>query len=196
IRQETGLRETSIAHYQHYLRKFASYLQTIQLNDLKDLSPPVLSGFVVEFSQKVRWASLRNACGVLHVFLRYLYRERTLDRDLSSAVERPQTYRLSNIPRSIGWDEVRRMLEAVDRRTPKGKRDYAILLLLVSYGLRAREVAALTLDDIDWRNERFRIPERKAGHSTMYPLSSIVGEAILEYLKQGRPQTTDRHIFF
>jgi hypothetical protein len=131
LREEKGLRETSIAHYTHYLRQFASYLQTIQLDDLKALSPPVLSGFVIEFSRSVRWASLRNACGVLHVFLRYLYRERTLDRDLSNAVERPQTYRLSNIPRSITWEEVRRMLEAVDRRSPRGKRDYAILLLLV-----------------------------------------------------------------
>ena len=78
------------------------------------------------------------------------------------------------------------MLEAVDRRTPIGKRDYAILLLLVTYGLRAREIAPMTLDDIDWRNDRLRVPERKAGHSTAYPLSSIVGEAILDYLKSGR----------
>src|ERR1041385_8926907 len=69
------------------------------------------------------------------------------------------------------------MLAAVDRRSSVGKRDYAILLLLVTYGLRGREVAALTLDDIDWERERLRIPERKAGHSTAYPLSSIVGEA-------------------
>src|SRR5207249_11752641 len=124
------------------------------------------------------------------------YRERLLPKDLSPAGKSPQTCRLAKIPRSITWDEVRRLLETVARRAPAGRRDYAILLLLVTYGLRAREVAALTLDDIDWRQERFRIPERKAGHSTMYPLSSIVGEAILEYLKQGRPETTDRHIFF
>ena len=71
-------------------------------------------------------------------------------RDLSSAVESPRTYRLAELPRSITWDEVRRMLDAVDRRTSLGIRDYAILLLLVTYGLRAREVAALRLDDIDW----------------------------------------------
>ncbi|HUF08555.1 MAG TPA: site-specific integrase [Rhodothermales bacterium] len=87
------------------------------------------------------------------------------------------------------------MLEGVDRRTPVGKRDYAILLLLVTYGLRAGEVAGLRLDDIHWRNDRLRIPERKAGHSTAYPLSSIVGEAILDYLKHGRPQTKLRHVF-
>jgi integrase len=88
------------------------------------------------------------------------------------------------------------MLETVDRRKPVGKRDYAILLLLVTYGLRAREVAALTLDDIDWRNNRLKVPERKADHSTAYPLSSIVAEAIVDYLKSGRPQNSDRHVFF
>lgn len=88
------------------------------------------------------------------------------------------------------------MLESVDRRTPVGKRDLAILLLLVTYGLRAREIAALTLEDMDWRKEKFRVPERKAGHSTAYPLSPIVGQAILDYLQNGRPKTSERFLFF
>ncbi len=196
LREEKGLRETSILLYQHCLRQFASYLQRIGLRDLRHLSPVVLSGFATAYAERVHWSGLRNACGSLRVFLRYLHRERILTKDLSSALEHPQTYRLSGIPRSITWDQVRLVLEGVDRRTPTGKRDYAILLLLVTYGLRAREVAALTLDDIDWRNDRLGIPERKAGHSTAYPLSAIVGEAILDYLKNGRPKTQDRHIFF
>ncbi len=142
------------------------------------------------------WGSVRNACGVLHVFLGYLHRERILPTDLGPAVEPPQTYRLDKIPRSITWEEVRRLLESIDRRTPAGRRDYAIVLLLVTYGLRAREVAALTLDDFDWRTDRLRVPERKAGHSTAYPLSPVVGQAVVDYLQNGRPQSTDRHIFF
>jgi len=85
-------------------------------------------------------------------------------------------------------------LASVDRRSPCGKRDYAMLLLLSTYGLRACEVAALTLDDIDWRNERFRIRERKAG-TTTYPLSAVAGAAIIDYLKNGRPVTTNREVF-
>jgi len=88
------------------------------------------------------------------------------------------------------------VLGAVDRRAPCGKRDYAILLLLVTYGLRAREVAALTLDDIDWRRDRLAIPGRKAGHSTAFPLSAVVGEALVDYLRHGRPGSGDRHVFF
>ena len=59
-----------------------------------------------------------------------------------------------------------------------------------------REIAALTLEDIDWKRERLAVPERKAGHSTAFPLSALVGEAILDYLRDGRPDTTDRHVFF
>lgn len=196
LREERGLRETSIRHYWYYLRRLEAYLKQIEIHDLGDLSPVVLSAFVTENSRCLSKTSLRGLCSSLRVFLRYLYRERLIPRDLSYIVESPQRYRLSDIPRSITWAQVRRMLDAVDRRTPMGKRDYAILLLLATYGLRAREVARLTLDDIDWRRERLRIPERKAGHSTAYPLSPIVGEAIVDYLRHGRPETPARHVFF
>jgi len=88
------------------------------------------------------------------------------------------------------------MLQVVDRRTVRGRRDYAILLLLVTYGLRAHEVVKLTLDDFDWQQERFQVPARKAGHWSAYPLANVVAEAIIDYLQHGRPQTTDRHLFF
>ncbi len=133
---------------------------------------------------------------MLKVFLRYCQREQILTHDLSQAVEMPQAYRLAELPRSISWDDVRRMLAVVDRRTVRGRRDYAILLLLVTYGLRAHEVASLTLDDIDWQRDRLQVPQRKAGHWTAYPLANVVGTAILEYLQHGRPQTADRHLFF
>jgi site-specific recombinase XerD len=196
LREERGLRETTIFHYAHYLRAFESYLESIKLRRLRDLSPVVLDAFLTHRAAELGKCGVRDMCGTLRVFLRYLYRECRLSRDLSGTLEKPRTYRLSHIPRSVTWDEVRRVLICVDRRSPTGRRDYAILLLLITYGLRAREVAALMLDDVDWKNERLRIPERKAGHSTAYPLSSIVGNALLEYLRQGRPETRDRHIFF
>ena len=88
------------------------------------------------------------------------------------------------------------MLKTVDRRSFVGKRDYVILLLLVTYGLRAREVAALTLEGIDWKRDRLHVRGRKAGHSTVYPLAPIVGEALLDYLRQDRPKAAVRALFF
>ena len=140
--------------------------------------------------------TVRNAAGVLRVFLRYVHRQGILISDLSESVGWPQVYRLSSLPRSISWADVNRVLDSVERRSESGRRDYAILLLLVTYGLRAREIAALTLEDIDWKRERLAIPERKAGHSTAFPLSVVVGEALIDYLRRGRPTTDDRHVFF
>ena len=196
LRGERGLRDETVAHYGHHLRQLDAYLRQIGLEDLRALSPVVVSGFLTDRSRDLHRTGVRDRCGVLRVFLRYLHRQGVLARDLSGTVEAPPVYRLATIPRSITWDEVRRMLETVDRRTVVGRRDYAMLLLLVTYGLRAREVAALTLDDLDWRYDRLRVPERKAGHSTAYPLSPLVGQAILEYLKAGRPTTSSRRIFF
>ena len=197
LAMDRGLRPASIRQYLHHLRRFEAYLSSVGIRKLHELSPAVLSAFTAERSANgLSKTTVSNCCGVLRVFLRYAYREGVIGSDLSKTVEWPQVYRLSSIPRSISWTDVGRVLAGVDRRTACGKRDYAILLLLVTYGLRGREVAALTLDDIDWKRERLAVPERKAGHSTAFPLSKTVGEAIVDYLQHGRPKTTDRHVFF
>lgn len=195
LTEEKGLRPRSIKQYRFHLYQFSAYLKRIGIDDLTKLSPTVLSGFVAEYGQRVAWTTLRNACGTLRVLLRYLHREGVLAKDFSSLVEFPQSYRHASIPRSISWEQVEQVLAGIDRRSVSGKRDYAMLLLLATYGLRACEVAALTLDDIDWHNERLKIRNRKAGNTTTYPLSAVVGVAIVDYLKNGRPATTHREIF-
>lgn len=195
--EERGLRPASVNGYRFHLDRFEAYLSHIGVTAIADLSPTILSAFVVErASTGLSKSTVRSTAGVLRVFLRYVHRQGVLTSDLSDSVGWPQVYRLSSIPRSISWADVNRVLAAVERRSEVGRRDYAILLLLVTYGLRAREIAALTLDDIDWKRERLAIPERKAGHSTAFPLSSVVGEALADYLRHGRPSTTDRHVFF
>jgi integrase/recombinase XerD len=196
LQEERGLRAATIYKYGHRLNGFADYLKRLGVKSLTELSPALLASFVVDTAPKLARTGKRDLCGIIRVFLRFCHRQQVIAKDLSGAVEMPQAYRLADVPRSITWDEVRRMIEAVDRRTALGRRNYAILLLLVTYGLRAHEVAKLTLDDIDWKRERLQIPERKAGHWTAYPLANVVAEALIEYLRAGRPQTQDRHVFF
>lgn len=192
---ERGLRLASVNHYRFHLDHFESYLTRAGV-EVRDLSPVLLSAFVTERSGAgLARTTVRDCCGVLRVFLRYAHREGVVSRDLADTVDWPQVYRLATIPRSITWAEVERVLAGVDRRAPAGRRDYAILLLLVVYGLRGREVAALTLDDIDWKRERLAVPERKAGHSTAFPLSPVVGTALVDYLRNGRPATSERRVF-
>ncbi len=195
--RERGLRPATISQYRYHLRRFEAYLDRIEVGRLSELSAPLISAFVAEFAGcGMSKATVGVGCGMLRVFLRYAHREGLIARDLSTAVEGPQIYRLADIPRSISWTEVGQVLACVERRAPAGKRDYAILLLLATYGLRSREIAALTLDDIDWKHERLAVPSRKAGHSTAFPLSRSVGEALVDYLRYGRPETSSRRVFF
>lgn len=196
LRQERGLREATLVQYRHYLQRLQEYLRRVGRPLLPDLPPAAVSAFITESGQTIDKRSVQSLCSILKVFFRYLYRVGLMTRDLGKAIESPRRYSLSNLPRSITWTEVERMLQKVDRRSAVGKRDYAILLLLVTYGLRAREVGALTLDDIDWKRDHLHIRGRKAGHSTAYPLAPPVGEALLDYLKRGRPETTERAVFF
>ena len=193
---ERGLRRTTLHGYECYLRSFERYLRRVGVQQLVELSPALISTFVAERSAGLATASVGLLCGALREFLRYAHREGVLASDLSKTVDRPRTYRLSDIPRSISRAEVSRVLACVDRSSTRGKRDYAALLLLGTYGLRSREIAALTLDHIDWKRERLSVPGRKGGHSTAFPLSSSVGEALVDYLQHGRLQSAERHVFF
>jgi len=196
LAEERGLRSTTLRGYRYHLGRFEAYLRRIGVESISELSPTLLSTFVVERAALgLATHSLHEEASVLRVFLRYAFRERLVPGDLSASVDSPRAYRLSTIPRSISSEEVGRVLAGVDRRTAAGKRDYAILLLLITYGLRSREIAKLTLDDIDWKRERLAIPERKAGHSTAFPLTATVGGAVVDYLRHGRPVTTERHVF-
>lgn len=194
LREERGARPATVEHYGHGLRRLAAYLARVGA-ELRHLSPALLASFVIDSAPSLSASSRSNLCGTVRVFLRYCHREGIVVEDLSSAVELPQGYKLATLPRAIGWDEVQRMLAAVDRRTAVGRRDYAILLLLVTYGLRAAEVARLTLDDIDWKHDRLHIRERKAGNATTYPLATPVAEALLAYIRSGRPESADRQVF-
>lgn len=195
LRQERGLKETTISRYQHVLRRFERYLERIGLAELHELSAPLLSAFIAESSEQLGPRTLVDFASVLRVFLGFLYREQIIPTDLRRVVEAPQLHRLADVPRSISWAQVQAVLEAVDRRSPVGKRDYALILLMVTYGLRAREIAGLTLESIDWKRERLLVADRKAGHTSAYPLSSVVGEAIIDYLQFARPKMESRALF-
>lgn len=195
LREERGLRESSIELYRHNLRCFETYLAGIGLDCPGKLSPTVLSGFTIESAKTHGKGAIGSLCSHVRVFLTYLYRQGTVSRDLSASVDRPRMYRLSSVPRAISRAELRQVLEAIDRESSTGKRDFAMILLLATYGLRAREVAALTLDSIDWSGERLQVSERKSGHSTAYPLSPRVGEAIAEYLRHARQDSPERALF-
>lgn len=195
LRNERGLQKATIERYLSMLRSFERYLNRMQVRQLTALSPTILSAFIVDSSERLSARTLLDMTSVLRVFLAFLYRQRLITIDLSRVIEAPQRRRLVDVPRSINWADVQRMLAGVDRRSPVGKRDYAMLLLMVTYGLRAREIAALTLDCFEWKRDRLLLLGRKAGHTTAYPLSTEIGEAVIQYLQYARPESDSRILF-
>ena len=124
--------------------------------------------------------------GHLRAFLRFLAVAGEIPTGLDTQIDTPRVYRDERLPRALPWDTVRALLRTIDRTTPLS-RDYTILLLMATYGLRACEVVTLTLDDVQWRAGRLRIPQRKTRGSLRLPLTDEVGTALLDYLVTDAP---------
>jgi site-specific recombinase XerD len=129
-------------------------------------------------------------------FLRWLHIAERTTCDLSSAVIAPSIYAHEGIPSAIRAEDLKKVLTSAEGdRTARGLRDFAILTLLSTYGMRASEIVGLHLDDVDWRKEIVRIRHSKTGATSYLPLLPDVGEAILQYLEKSRPKTHFREMF-
>jgi integrase/recombinase XerD len=104
-------------------------------------------------------------------------------------------YRLAGIPDLLTDEEVTALLQAVDRSIALGKRDYAILVLAARYGMRPSDIRQLSLDHIDWRRCQIALPQAKTGRMLTLPLLPEVQDALIDYLRHGRPQTASRNVF-
>src|SRR5260370_29540935 len=118
------------------------------------------------------------------------------ERDLSTVVIGPTLYAYEGIPSALRAEDVQQVLKLTRRdRSAIGRRDYAILMLLSIYGLRAGEITALRLEDIDWKHSRLHVRHSKTGAHSTLPLLGKPGEAVLDYLRKGRPKTELRELF-
>jgi site-specific recombinase XerD len=127
-------------------------------------------------------------------FFRFLFQKRELEADLATSVPTVANWQLSTVPKYLTPQEVERVLEACDRRTAVGRRDYAILLLLARLGLRAGEVVSLQLEDLNWRAGEILVRGKGLLHDRM-PLPAEVGEALACNLRRDRPACRTRRIF-
>ena len=155
-----------------------------------------LDAYIASRGVSMRRSSKRAMVSTLRGVLRYLYGSGRMPWDLTDAIEGPPIYALEGIPSTIRREDIGRALQALRwDRSPQGRRDYAILMLLSTYGLRSGEIIGLRLSDIDWRHERLRIRHAKTGVYSELPLLHGPANALLDYLKHGRPETTLREVF-
>jgi integrase/recombinase XerD len=155
-----------------------------------------VDAYMKDRAGSLRRRSLKGVATNIRSFLRWLHITEQTMRDLSSTVIAPSLYAFESIPSALRAEDVKKVLTVTHQdRTPKGLRDYAILLLLSTYGVRAGEITTLRLDDVDWRKEAIRIRHHKTGATSYLPLLPAVGEALLHYLQKSRPKTPLREMF-
>jgi integrase/recombinase XerD len=181
-------RRAEMAKLLEWLRHLNKAVGSVTIDDL-DL-------YVSERATTLRRNSTAEVVSTLRGVLRYLHERGLLRRDFAPLLKGPTIYALEGIPSTIAPEDVRRALAALkEDRSPTGLRDYAIWMLLTTYGLRGAEIKALQLSDIDWRGERLRIRHSKTGAYSELPLLRKPANALLDYLRHGRPATSERTVF-
>lgn len=194
LQEERGLAASTITNYREYTKRFLISRFGGRRIDLSSLRANDVVRFVQRQASAVHSGAIKNVTTALRSFLAYVrYRGDTLV-DLTAAVPRVANWSQSAIPKGLPPEDVRRVLESCDRKTAVGRRDYAILLLLARLGLRAGEVASMSLDDIDWEGGHLAV-QGKSGKRCQLPLPTDVGKAIAAYLRAGRQQIPTRRLF-
>ncbi len=194
LKQERGLAERSIGTYadslrgtlDEFVREYGSFCPA-------QLDVAAVRAVLLIRISKLSTSGSRRFVATLRPFLRFLFQKGHTKLDLSVSVP---TFRASRhrIPGFLLPEQVETVLSAPDRAKPTGKRDFAVLLLLARLGLRAFEVVSLELDDLRWRDGKL-IVRGKGRVFESLPLLSEIGEAVAEYLQDGRPETTSRRVF-
>jgi site-specific recombinase XerD len=164
--------------------------------DIRQTRTADIDRFVEDQSTRVGRRTVADSCSSLRGFLRFLFATRRLRCDLSDSVVAPRYRTDEGPPRALPWKDIRRILRAVSRDRPVGLRDYAMLLLMATYGLGSGEVVHLELGDVDWRAGILRVRRRKTGVFLELPLLPAVTQALTAYLRRGRSKLTLAHTIF
>jgi site-specific recombinase XerD len=183
-----GYRPASVSSYTFFCRPFLMELW----GDRVELTKTRVLDYIEHHDRGRTIAAIM--CSRLRGLLRFMRAKGLIAEDLASAVPSARAYKLTGLPAHLPPIQVDAILAACDRTTVVGKRDYAVLILLARLGLRAAEVALLTLDDVDWRAGALRVAG-KGGRVAQMPMPQDVGEALADYIRHGRPATTSRTIF-
>lgn len=176
------------------LQKFLTFLDDLELDSSNKISSPHLIKFLSSYS-KNNTLTIANVIKILRNYITFLYQENYITADISGCLPKVRILRDAFIPSVWKGDDVRKLLSTIDRKNPTGKRDYAIILLVTRLGLRVGDIRNLKIADLNWDRKLLSIVTQKTRQPLKLPLLEDVGWAIIDYLKNGRPQTISDNLF-
>jgi integrase len=193
-----GERSLAVGTVRYYVRFARLFLSSVAPSDgavdVAGITTGEVSGFLLVECARRSFGSAKSLVAALRSLLRFLHVAGLTATPLVGAVPAVAPWRQRSLRPGVTAQVVARLLRSCDRRTATGRRDYAILVILARLGLRAAEVAAVSLDDIDWRRGEITV-HGKGGRDEQLPLPVDVGEAVAGYLRRGRPRSADRLVF-
>jgi site-specific recombinase XerD len=192
--EQRCLAPTTVDYYLKTVQSFLRERFRTQPLNLEALCPQDITDFMIRQARRYSSGRAKLFATALRSFFRFLLQRGAMAHDLAQAVPTVPNWRLTTLPRFMKAKDVDGLLQTCDRTTSKGQRDDAIVLLLARLGLRAGEVAALTLDDLDWEAGELLIHGKSARHDRL-PLPHEVGEAFAISLRHGRPPSAVRQVF-
>jgi site-specific recombinase XerD len=191
---ERGLAPKTIVRHLPIIRGFLTEVCSGGVSALCKINQEDVIRYIERHAQDWSPRTGKAMCWSLRAFLRYLHHRGLNPRALAGCVPSMRRWKLANLPTFLSAAQVQRALDGCDRATPTGRRDYAILMMLAKLGLRANEVATLTLDDIDWRVAEILVRAKGRQRARM-PIPPDVGAAIVAYLRSGRSKSSCRRLF-
>lgn len=195
LRDGNNLDEGTIGNHRRHI---CAFLKGLEKDDVGTkgvfLNPENMDTYIKEHL-RTSPENLRRLSTTLRKFLRFCASSGYTSTDLSGLIPSIPSYRQASLPRGMEDSALERMLKSIPRDTMSGARDYAIMLLLMAYGIRGKSVASLLLEDIRWQSSTIRIRAQKGGKEVVLPLLDAVGEAILDYLRKRPEDIPYREVF-
>ena len=195
FRKNEGISSRTLESYFIYLERFSHYLFDHEIGHANQIIPKHIHGFIQSSSAIYSTSTIYCTCGVLRALFRYLYKQKIITKDYSIAVPSIKCNKKSKIPSAYSQEEIHSLLQCVDRGNPKGKRDYAMVLIASRLGIRASDICRLTFNNFKWESNTIEFKQNKTGDSIVLPLLNDVGDAVIDYIKHGRPSADTDKIF-
>jgi integrase/recombinase XerD len=189
-----GCAPSTISSHKLVSRCFLEHLDSRSVA-LDTIQPGDIEAYITQAGERLCRASLQHEIAGVRSLLRFLSTDGRVRTGLDRQIDTPRLYRLEQLPRSLSWDTVTMLLKSIDQKSAMGLRDYAMFLLIATYGLRASEVVAMSLDDIRWRQGSLRIHQRKTSSPLELPLTNEVSAALVKHLRRTPPAAPYRRVF-
>jgi integrase/recombinase XerD len=196
LRDQQCSSEATILIRGKFVEPFLNNLGKIaQPSKLFKLSTKTIHDYIIATAQPLHRSSKKHLTSSIRSFLRFAYIKSYLKRDLVEAVPVIAVWKLESLPKSISWEDTQKLLTMPDKSTPTGRRDFAVLSLVISYGVRIGQVTELKLQDIYWQQGVICFAASKHGNALRFPLHKEIAEALLSYIKKDRMQTEFQEVF-